>query len=78
MFVNYTKKDEMVQIYSKHEYKDKCSRIDQRLFKLNGQAGGSVMLDICIGIIVFEFTDLINQRTAAIRPETVRFVACLL
>jgi hypothetical protein len=38
MLVNY-RRHEMVQIFSKHESKDKCSRMARRLCKLTGQAG---------------------------------------
>jgi len=45
MIVNYTARDEMVQIFSNNESKDKCSRMGRRLFKLVGQAGGGVYFD---------------------------------
>lgn len=79
MIVNYTTKEEMVQIFSKYESKDKCSRMGRRLFKLIGQAGGrGIFWLICTGITAFEYTDLSKQQTVAIRQGTVRLVACLL
>ena len=79
MLVNYTKKDEMVHIYSNHESKDECSRMGRWHCKLKGQAGGRGMLWLFFtGIIVFEFTALSKQQTAAIRQGTVRLVARLL
>jgi hypothetical protein len=44
MLVNYTTRDQMVQIFSKHKSKDKRSRMGRRLCKLTGQAGEGYVL----------------------------------
>ena len=79
MLVNYTTRDQMVQIFSTHESKEKCSRMGRRLCKLTGQAGGrGIFWLISTGITVFQHTDLSKQQTAAIRQGNVRLVAGLL
>jgi hypothetical protein len=79
MLLNYTTRDEMVHIFSKHESKDRCSRMGRRPCKLNGQAGGRGMFWLICTLITFvECTDLSKRQTAAIRQGTARLVACLL